>query len=82
MAAESLDIQTLNSLIQGAATAIPSIVVLLIVVSKWKSEICRQISELRTEVEVHIGISERDRKECDKHTEKIDDIIRKNNLKF
>ena len=79
---EHIDASTLNSLIQGIATAVPSIVILMIVLSKWKTDICRQISDLRTEVEVHIGISERDRKECDKHTEKIDDIIRKNNLKF
>lgn len=81
MAAESLDIQTLNSLIQGAATAIPSIVVLLIVVSKWKSEICKQIMELKTEVEVHIGIAERDKQDFDRQREKLNHIISKNALK-
>lgn len=78
---EQIDVSTLNALIQGVATAVPSIVVLLIVVSKWKAEICKQISELKTEVEVHIGIAERDKQDFDRYRDKLNDIVSKNALK-
>lgn len=69
-----------ESIIQGLATAIPIIVTCLIVLYKFKNELCNQISDLRIKVETHIAIAEKQEKEFDKLKETLSNVILKNRL--
>ncbi|MCA9828541.1 MAG: hypothetical protein KC444_09200 [Nitrosopumilus sp.] len=73
---------TIDSLIQGLATAVPVIVTSLIVLYKFKSELCKQISDLKVEVQTHIRIADNHEKEFHLVKEKLTNIIMRNNLKY
>ena len=74
--------ETIESLIQGFATAIPIIVTCLIVLYKFKNELCRQISDLQVEVRTHISIAEKQEIEFIREKEKLTNIILRNNLEY
>ncbi len=71
-----------NELIQGLATAVPIIATSLVVLYRFKSELCKQISDLKVEVETHIRISESHITELNLLKERLTNIILKNNLKI
>ena len=69
-------------IIEGFATAIPIIATSMIVLYKFKSELCKQISDLKVEVRTHIAIAESQEKDFEKIKEKLTNVILRNNLKF
>ena len=74
--------ETIDLLIEGFATAIPIIATSMLILYKFKTELCKQISDLRIQVETHINIAQRQEEEFDRLKEKLTNVILKNNLKF
>lgn len=83
MNAEQID---WNPIIQGLATAIPTIVITLGILYKFKNELCIQISELKAVIDSHIKFSERLEtmygNDLTSIKERLQNIILRNNLKI
>jgi len=73
---------TIELLINGAATAIPIILTSVILLFKFKTELCSKTSDLTVKVETHIHIAEQQEKELIKTKDKLTNIILRNNLKY
>ena len=71
----------LSEIIQGLSTAIPIVVTCLIVLYKFKNELCKRMDKMEVEIHTHINISESDRSEFEKVRERLTNVILKNKLK-
>lgn len=71
----------LNDIIQGASTAIPIIVTCMVVLYKFKGELCSRINELQVDLKTHIKLAESDKDEFVRIRERLTNVILKNNLK-
>lgn len=58
-----------------------SVLSIWIIGNKIKNALCSQITNVANELKIHIGISEVHIKTISDTTQKLDEIIRKNNLK-
>jgi len=72
----------IDLLIKGAATAIPIILTSVILLFKFKTELCSKISDLTVKVETHIHIAEAQEKELIKTKDKLTNVILRNSLKY